>query len=525
MLWGASRFTVFDDEAFSCRRYVLPLPDMLRALWQGDEPDPPLYYILQNASVRLFGVGPLALRGLSILFFLIGLVFLRKAGDAWFDETVGRWAMSLAAAHPAHWLFGFAARWYAAMFCAVALLAWVTGRMVRASQPQLDKPDETVATRRRPAFWHWSIAAAVVCYINYFGPVIAGLMWIVGLWATRHDRTSRRQWLAAALLAVVLYLPWAVPFWHEVTRFPQTSRSPYAYAATAGRTLMALLSGNLAAPSAWIVWTALGAFSVGLLILLAGLWRSVWPMTAVTLGAFFAGGASLTMIDKYILTFSGSACILLAALLVTGLRAPARSRTGMAARMCAATLAIGWAGCLVNLVTQRNWSSLRWLDPMETAVRTAVEKLEPAARAAAGTASFPDRSLQRGLILTHPSAVYYLGGMQARRPDARWKIDARQWAAAVLPQRAGGPMRYSAAAAIEKLSGPARPDRLVTVETAEFANDPDWASVRRLLSLHYDLDGEETFLEDPMAAFKDRVDPRFSHPKWRIIVRVWKRST
>ena len=111
LLRSAAHYTVFDDEGFSCRRYVLPMGDMVTALWRGAEPDPPLYYILQNGWVRIFGVGPLGLRGLSIVLFLIGLVFIRRAGEAWFDAPTGRWAMALAAVCPAHLLFGCAGRW------------------------------------------------------------------------------------------------------------------------------------------------------------------------------------------------------------------------------------------------------------------------------------------------------------------------------------------------------------------------------------------------------------------------------
>lgn len=57
MFWAAGHFTVFDDEAFSCRRYVLPAGEMVSLLWHGVEPDPPLYYLLQNVWVRIFGVG------------------------------------------------------------------------------------------------------------------------------------------------------------------------------------------------------------------------------------------------------------------------------------------------------------------------------------------------------------------------------------------------------------------------------------------------------------------------------------
>src|SRR5205807_2112107 len=89
MFWAAGHYTVFDDEAFSCQRYVLPMGEMLRGLWHGIEPDPPLYYVLENLSVHVVGVSPVGLRILSIIMFLVGLVVMRAAATAWFDRPTG----------------------------------------------------------------------------------------------------------------------------------------------------------------------------------------------------------------------------------------------------------------------------------------------------------------------------------------------------------------------------------------------------------------------------------------------------
>src|SRR5262245_49349918 len=119
--WAAGQYTVFDDESFSCRRYVMPMGEMVSALRDGAEPDPPLYYILQNISVRIVGVGPVGLRSLSIVLFLLGLIATRAAAQAWFDRRIGIAAMVIAAVHPAHVMLGFAARWYSAMFLGMAV--------------------------------------------------------------------------------------------------------------------------------------------------------------------------------------------------------------------------------------------------------------------------------------------------------------------------------------------------------------------------------------------------------------------
>jgi hypothetical protein len=42
-----------------------------------------------------------------------------------------------------------------------------------------------------------------------------------------------------------------------------------------------------------------------------------------------------------------------------------------------------------------------------------------------------------------------------------------------------------------------------------------------LLAEKYELVREEKHLEDPDAEWKDRLDPTFNHPRWRIVVRKW----
>src|SRR5262245_28525547 len=102
----ARYFTVFDDEAFSCRRYTLPAREIVRALWNQAEPAPPLYYLLVHGWIRLFGVTPLAMRSLSIVFFIAGGILIALAGDAWYGRRAGRAACVLAVLHPLHILFG-----------------------------------------------------------------------------------------------------------------------------------------------------------------------------------------------------------------------------------------------------------------------------------------------------------------------------------------------------------------------------------------------------------------------------------
>ncbi|MFQ5423740.1 MAG: hypothetical protein ACE5F9_07135 [Phycisphaerae bacterium] len=529
MLWGATHYTVFDDEAFSCRRYVLPLAEMVSALWHGVEPDPPLYYVLQNGWVRLTGVGPLGLRSLSMLLFLAGLVFIRLAGTAWFDAPTGRVVMLLAALHPAHLFFGFAARWYAMMFLAVAVLLYATGRIVhlehgRNTAGRSRRPPGPPQRMSWPRMGGWAVVAAAVCYTNYFGPVVVGLVWLAGVWCTRGVARAWRRWLVALATTVALFAPWGPPFAWQLTHFPGADRSVASYMATAARTGLALLTGDLASPGAWWAWGPMILFAMAVIILCIRQAHTVGPMATVVIGCLAAGAFSLSMKDKYIMTLSGPACILAAAVLVAGWRAGRRRTEGRIARVAVTALAIGWAGCLFNLAAQRNWSSLRWLDPFESIARNVRRSLAE------------DSAIV--VAASHPSVRYYLACLRVLEilgPDAdrSWRIDPAAWQRADAPRPGPVPIRDSGVCAPRDILH-AAPDQTseaavtsvaqwITIETTGYSDDADGATFRAILRRDFKMTRERKWLRDPDASLKDRLDPAFRHPSWRIVVRHWNR--
>jgi len=527
LLFGATHYSVFDDEALSCRLYAMPMGEMLGALWRGEDPDPPLYYLLQNVWVGIFGVGPLGLRGLSIICFLAALPVLRAAGRIWFNGRVGMAAMWIAALHPAHLFFGFAGRWYSLMFLLVAVLLWVTGELCAL-------PDATRAGGpRRRLFIAWALAAAAVCYTNYFGLVVVGLTWLAALW---QDRLRRREglgpWLVAAAGAAALLAAWMPPTWHHVWSFPESGGGWQTYAATAGRTLMALCAGNLASIGAWWVWAPMAVFALAFVVLLTTQRRRVRPIALIVLGCFAAGVASRTMIDKYIMTFSGPACLLVAALVLSRRGSKHRS-TKRWSRLLTGALAASWLGCGVNLASERHFSSLRWLDPFEDVTAELFERNWPHGR--------PDA------VVSHPAARYYFARLRAdaeasnpirdrlvppmvvtvRTPAAAW---LRAWECQQGRETSDGFYAMTPEAVLRLLESAAvtgkveeMPRFIVTLQTTGFASAPQWEALRAHLARDYVVTHERRYLEDAAAAWKDRLDPRVTHARWRITVRYHER--
>ncbi len=554
MLRGAGRYTVFDDEAFSCRRYAMPLGEMVSALWHGAEPDPPLYYVLENLWVGLFGVGPLGLRSLSIFMFLAGLVFIRAAGQAWFDRRTGLAAMVLCALHPAHLFFGFAARWYSLMFLCTAIVLWLTARMCKAGPydltPSAERESTGEATADRPGIflllfppsWRWSerrlilgwsVAAAAACYTNYFGPVFCAFALLAGALHGRKRPGNGRTWALAAAGAVILCIPWLAPLLRQAFNFPVAEFTWTAVGASLARTVMALLAGNLASVEDSWAWIPLGVFSAAMVVLLLFRWRAVRPIAVIVLGCAVIGVASRTMIDKYIMTFSGPACLLVVALLRrpadVGVDRPSESQPEderisrprrltirLWSAVALACLAAGWVKCGINLFTEKHWSSLRWLDPFEGVIDDLF--------------ATPDAPPTTRWVMTHPSARYYFGRRFAREQAAAigaapWRISARHWRRFAEPPTPALGNFGVACATPDSILGRMKETPvplLITVETTGYRELADnWGELLSVLDQFFQETSRHPYLPDRDAALKDRLDPAIAHARWRIVVRWW----
>ncbi|MCB9851649.1 MAG: glycosyltransferase family 39 protein [Phycisphaerales bacterium] len=504
-IFAANHYTVFDDEAFSCRLYAMPMSRMLHLQSVGADPDPPLYYILQNLSVGMFGVGPFALRGLSILCALASLLTIRGAGRAWFGDRAGLAAMLIAACHPAHLFFGFAARWYAMFLLLSTGLLWLTGRLYR--QGAVTKYGAVA----------WGALAASCALTNYFGIVVAALLACPLVWRLARNPEARIRLLIAAVTAIALFGIWIKPFMAHLTTFRHSSPSG-SVLATLARLLVALTTGNLASVNAWWVWAPLALAALFGLIMLGRSWRTVAPVAFVLIAAIVVGAITRTILDKYILTISGVACVLLAGLFTKGKFETSPQKRFDLRRLGPIFLAVAWLGCGVNLVTQRHWSSLRWLDPIASTISLAV--------AQGANADAP-------IVTSHPAARYYAACRVATDrtddvatsralatiPAADWRFafDAQDSSDAALK------LATTPAAVIRRIKKGAAVASMFTLQTSGFDSLPDWDALTDILHADYEIIDEWQFLKDDDAALKDAIDPSIHHAPWRVTLRHWQR--
>ena len=100
------------------------------------ENNPPLHYILLHYVITLFGIGPVAVRGLSLLFSCLAAVFIFRAGQRHFSLTTGLGASLLFTLSTFHIYHSHEARTY-------SLLIFLTVMAVDAYLKVFEDPSRT----------------------------------------------------------------------------------------------------------------------------------------------------------------------------------------------------------------------------------------------------------------------------------------------------------------------------------------------------------------------------------------------
>lgn len=185
------RYTKFATPAAGSR-------DVLRAVYLSDT-SPPLYYLVLNAWSRVFGVGDLSLRMLSIGFSLACVPLIYAIGREMAGDRAGKIAAVLFAIAPLSLYYSAEGRMYSMLWFCVLAVAWATIRLYQGN-----------GDRRAAIVWVAGSAAGLLVHYYFVFPWGASLLFLV---VCRGEDRWRRLALRTGVV-LLLILPW---YW----RLPQ----------------------------------------------------------------------------------------------------------------------------------------------------------------------------------------------------------------------------------------------------------------------------------------------------------------
>jgi len=284
--------------------HLLDIPDVLR-----QDGSPPLYYLMLNVWMSIFGSGEADTHAMSVAFAIFLVPVAWVGARALFGDRAAWIAALLAALNPFLTYYAQETR----MYTLVALLSTIVAATFVVA---------FVQGRRRwlPAF---GVALALLVYAHNWGVFLGlgTLAALVPIWRSSRDRRALVRDAAIGYgVAVLLYLPW-IPFFISQARH---TGAPWAEAPR----LQDILNGlsNVLGGAAPAMAFALAA-GYGLSTLLAAPRQSPRARAALALGvmaltalvcAFVASQISPAWSNRYFATFLGPLLLLGAAGLARG---------------------------------------------------------------------------------------------------------------------------------------------------------------------------------------------------------------
>ncbi len=208
--------TVWLDEAFSIWLANHALPDLWSWLIRIDQ-HPPLYYSLLSLWQALFGDLQAAVRALSALCSIATLPVLFLAARRLFDQPTALIATLLLAASPMHVRYAQEARMYGllalavavALYCLAQILTERDQRPLRRLWLGLSITQAAIMLTHNTATIFFPVSLNLAIGLPIFWKYWQGG---VSSWPALNAPGFERQWLRSQALAVILWLPWSIPF-------------------------------------------------------------------------------------------------------------------------------------------------------------------------------------------------------------------------------------------------------------------------------------------------------------------------
>lgn len=202
-VWGLTAHSLDFDESWSLYLARLPLETILsKALGQGPDPHPPLYFLMLRAWISLFGDSEVALRGLSVLAGVILVALMLYWASSFVSFQTGFLAALLAALNP--YLV-----WYSQE---VRMYIWVA-TFGLASVVALARALRSGSAVRWVIYFLLGLAAL---YTHIIGAIIFPIhLLLIMLFWEKSDR--RRRWIGVLSVGFMglAYAPYAYYVWSQ----------------------------------------------------------------------------------------------------------------------------------------------------------------------------------------------------------------------------------------------------------------------------------------------------------------------
>ncbi|SEV88984.1 glycosyltransferase family 39 protein [Natrinema salifodinae] len=233
------------DEVVSVTLVTSNTPSELLVSVPGNDPHPPLYYLLLSGWAAIFGTSEVAARLLSALVGIATVLVLYALGRRLFDREVGAIAALFVAVSPFHIWYSQEVRMYNLLALLTALSFYWFVQLHRERPDEIGVRDDIV----------YVVSTVLLGYTHVFGlfAILAQNLYVFSRPVVRiapRSRLTIRRWIALEGITALLLAPWLVRLFRRTMGASAGEPSnvswiPLPTAETVSRTFAAYLGGYL----------------------------------------------------------------------------------------------------------------------------------------------------------------------------------------------------------------------------------------------------------------------------------------
>ncbi len=196
--------SIWGDEGFSAILSMKSIPEIIKII--SRDTSPPLYNITEHLAFQYFGVSEITIRGLSLFYFLLCIFFVYLIASMIWSKKTGLLAALATALNPFFFIYAFEGRMYSILALGVTASMYFFLRIFSFKGKQL---------LNYIGYIFFTLFAIYSHHFAFFALIVQGV-WVIKEFLSGKKRTSFAV-LKSLVLVGVLYAPWIVPLYKQIT--------------------------------------------------------------------------------------------------------------------------------------------------------------------------------------------------------------------------------------------------------------------------------------------------------------------
>lgn len=196
--------SIWGDEGFSAILSMKSIPEIIKII--SRDTSPPLYNITEHLAFQYFGVSEITIRGLSLFYFILCILFVYLIASMIWSKKTGALAALATTLNPFFFIYAFEGRMYSILALGVTASMYFFLRIFSFKGKQI------INYLGYIFFTLWAIYSH---HFAFFALIVQGL-WVVKEFFSGKRRTSFGV-VKSLLIVGLLYIPWLIPLYGQVT--------------------------------------------------------------------------------------------------------------------------------------------------------------------------------------------------------------------------------------------------------------------------------------------------------------------